>query len=140
MLYATRIPRLRLDSRQRELAWTGRFCANKWLRLARCPSRRTEPRALPNWRQRSQPFVHAHDAILLANHGAVSYGPDLLTAFFRMELTEHLARVSLVTKVLGKESLLSDEDVDTLLAARARYGIHTAANTQAGRPVTARVE
>lgn len=83
------------------------------------------------------PFVHAHDAILLANHGAVSFGPDLLTAFFRMELTEHLARVSLVTKVLGKESLLSDEDVDTLLAARARYGIHTAANPQAGRPVTA---
>jgi L-fuculose-phosphate aldolase len=83
------------------------------------------------------PFVHAHDAILLANHGAVSYGPDLLTAFFRMELTEHLARVSLVTKVLGKESLLSEADVDTLLAARARYGIHTAANSQAGRPVTA---
>ena len=83
-----------------------------------------------------EPFVHAHDAILLANHGAVSYGPDLLTAFFRMELTEHLARVSLVTKVLGKESLLSEEDVDTLLAARARYGIHTGANSHAGRPVT----
>jgi len=85
-----------------------------------------------------EPFVLAHDAILLANHGAVSYGPDLLTAFFRMELTEHLARVSLVTKVLGRESLLSDEDVDTLLAARARYGIKTAANSEAGRPVSAK--
>lgn len=82
-------------------------------------------------------FVHAHDAILLANHGAVTYGPDLLTAFFRMEMTEHLARVSLVTKLLGKESLLSEDDVDTLLAARARYGIKTAANTAAGRPVSA---
>jgi L-fuculose-phosphate aldolase len=83
------------------------------------------------------PFVHAHDAILLANHGAVTYGPDLLTAFFRMELTEHLARVSLVTKLLGKESLLSEDDVETLLAARARYGVQTSADTTVGRPVSA---
>jgi L-fuculose-phosphate aldolase len=84
-----------------------------------------------------EPFVHAHDAILLANHGAVTYGSDLLTAFFRMELTEHLARVSLVTKMLGKESLLSDDDVDTLLAARARYGVKTSADSEAGRPISA---
>lgn len=85
-----------------------------------------------------EPFVNAHDAILLANHGAVSYGPDLLTAFFRMELTEHLARVALVTKLLGKESLLSEDEVDTLLMARARYGIKTAADVSAGRPVSAK--
>jgi L-fuculose-phosphate aldolase len=83
-----------------------------------------------------EPFAHAHDAILLANHGAVTYGPDLLTAFFRMELTEHLARVSLVTKLLGKESLLSEDDVETLLAARARYGVQTAADSRAGRPIS----
>jgi L-fuculose-phosphate aldolase len=84
-----------------------------------------------------EPFTQAHDAILLANHGVVTYGPDLLTAFFRMELTEHLARVSLVTKLLGKESLLSEDDVETLLAARARYGVQTAADTDLGRPISA---
>ena len=78
-----------------------------------------------------EPLVHGHDAILMANHGVVTYGPDLLTAFFRMETTEHFARVSLVTELLGKQMLLSGGDVEKLLAARARYGTHTAA-TRAG--------
>ena len=48
-----------------------------------------------------------YDAILMANHGVVTYGPDLLTAFFRMETDEHFAQVSLVTEQLGKQVLLS---------------------------------
>ena len=40
----------------------------------------------------------------MANHGVVTYGPDLLTAFLRMETTEHFARVSLVTELLGKQN------------------------------------
>jgi L-fuculose-phosphate aldolase len=62
-----------------------------------------------------------YDAILLANHGVVAYGPDLLTAFFRMETVEHFAQVSLVTQLLGKQTLLSAGDVDKLLAARTRH-------------------
>jgi len=74
-----------------------------------------------------EPLVANHDAILMANHGVVTYGPDLLTAFFRMETAEHFARVALVTELLGKQVLLSSKDVEKLLAARARYGIQTAA-------------
>jgi len=69
-----------------------------------------------------EPLVHGHDAILMANHGVVTYGADLLTAFHRMETTEHFARVSLVTEMLGKQMLLSGGDVEKLMAARARYG------------------
>src|SRR5712692_6707659 len=54
-----------------------------------------------------EPLVQHYDAILMANHGVVTYGPDLLTAFFRMETVEHFARVSLVTELLGKQVLLS---------------------------------
>ena len=68
-----------------------------------------------------EPYVHDHDAILLANHGVVTYGPDLLTAFLRMETTEHFAQVSLVTERLGKQVILSGADVEKLVAARARY-------------------
>ena len=82
-----------------------------------------------------RPFVSSHDAILLANHGVVTYGPDLLSAFYRMEMTEHLARVSMVTRIIGHENLLSDTDVDVLFAARARYGVHTGAG-EAARPIT----
>jgi L-fuculose-phosphate aldolase len=51
--------------------------------------------------------VQHYDAILLANHGVVTCGADLLTAFFRMETVEHFAQVSLMTELLGKQVLLS---------------------------------
>jgi L-fuculose-phosphate aldolase len=69
-----------------------------------------------------EPLVQGHDAILMANHGVVTYGPDLLTAFLRMETTDHFARVALVTELLGKQKVLSHADVEKLMAARARYG------------------
>jgi len=84
-----------------------------------------------------EPLVQHYDAILLANHGVVTYGPDLLTAFFRMETVEHFARVALVTELLGKQVLLSGGDVEKLLAARARYGTTTAAQVGPECPVTA---
>ena len=79
-----------------------------------------------------EPFVDGYDAILLANHGVVTYGHDLLTAFFRMETTEHFARVALVTEMLGKQVLLSSGDVEKLVAARARYGLQTALQLRSG--------
>ena len=64
--------------------------------------------------------------------------PDnLLAAFFRMETTEHFARVALVTEMLGKQVLLSSTDVEKLLAARVRYGVSTAAQVGPTCPVTA---
>lgn len=84
-----------------------------------------------------EPLVQHYDAILMANHGVVTYGPDLLTAFFRMDTTEHYARVSLVTELLGKQVLLSGGDVEKLLAARTRYGLQTAATFRPDCPVTA---
>jgi L-fuculose-phosphate aldolase len=77
----------------------------------------------PELSEAIEPLIQDHNAILLANHGVVTYGPDLLTAFFRMETTEQFARIALVTVVLGKQVLLSGEDVEKLLAARTRYGI-----------------
>lgn len=83
-----------------------------------------------------EPMVQHYDAILLANHGVVTCGPDLLTAFFRMETVEHFAQVSLATELLGKQVLLSGRDVEKLLAARARYGTTTASTVTPGCPVT----
>lgn len=83
-----------------------------------------------------EPLVQGHDAILMANHGVVTYGSDLLTAFFRMETTEHFARVALVTERLGKQVLLSGKDVEKLLAVRARYGTQTAASGGSECPAT----
>ena len=67
------------------------------------------------------PLVGCYDAILMANHGVVTYGPDLLRAFFKMETVEHFAKISLVTELLGRQVLLSDAEVDKLLSLRAGY-------------------
>jgi L-fuculose-phosphate aldolase len=69
------------------------------------------------------PLVTRTNAILLANHGVVTYGPDLRTALRRMELVEHTARVTLTADLLGGPKLLSRSDVAALLASRERYGI-----------------
>jgi L-fuculose-phosphate aldolase len=90
----------------------------------------------PELTEALEPLVPNYDAILMANHGVVTYGQDLLTAFFRMETVEHFARVALTTELLGKQVLLSGEDVEKLLAARARYGLTTAAQVGAQCPVT----
>jgi hypothetical protein len=39
-----------------------------------------------------------------------------------MEMVEHHARISLVTELLGTQSLLSGGDVEKLIAARPRHG------------------
>ena len=83
-----------------------------------------------------EPLVPNFDAILMANHGVVTCGADLLTAFYRRETVEHFAQVSLFSEMLGKQVLLSGRDVEKLLTARARYGTVTAATVTPGCPVT----
>src|SRR5271156_3464758 len=68
-----------------------------------------------------EPFVPHYDALLLANHGAVTCGPDLLTSFFRMETIEHFAKIVLSAELAGGPVLLSSREVAKLMAARARY-------------------
>ena len=82
------------------------------------------------------PLVPHHDAILMANHGAVTCGPDLLTAFQRMEAVEQFAKITLVTELLGRQNLLSEEDVATLLEARSRYGIAPPPGAHPAPPLT----
>ncbi len=67
------------------------------------------------------PLLPAHDAILLANHGAVCYGQTLLEAFMKMETIEHLAHVSLVAHQLGSARPLGSDQIHQLRNARGKY-------------------
>src|SRR5688572_21722785 len=69
------------------------------------------------------PYVRSHDGLLLANHGALALGKDLFSAYYKMETIEHFARISLVARQLGRENLLSREEVSRLQNLRGRYGI-----------------
>jgi L-fuculose-phosphate aldolase len=72
-------------------------------------------------------YVKAHDGMLLANHGALTLGVDLLSAYYKMETIEHFAKISLVARLLGGERLLSREEVDRLQGLRGMYGIRSPA-------------
>jgi len=69
------------------------------------------------------PYVASHDGLLLANHGALALGADLFAAYYKMETIEHFARISLVARQLGGETLLSREEVVRLQGLRNTYGI-----------------
>ena len=58
-------------------------------------------------------YVKAHDGMLLANHGALTLGTDLFSAYYKMETIEHFANISLVARLLGGERLLSREEVSS---------------------------
>jgi L-fuculose-phosphate aldolase len=73
------------------------------------------------------PYVKAHDGLLLANHGALALGKDLFSAYYKMETIEHFAKISLVARQLGREHLLSREEVERLQGLRDRYGIQAPA-------------
>jgi L-fuculose-phosphate aldolase len=68
-------------------------------------------------------YIKAHDGLLLANHGALTVGPELFNAYYKMETVEHFARISLVARLLGGERLLSRDEVKRLEALRGVYGI-----------------
>jgi L-fuculose-phosphate aldolase len=70
-----------------------------------------------------KPYVRMHDGLLLANHGALALGRDLFAAYYKMETIEHFARISLVARMLGRERVLSREEVERLQGLRGRYGI-----------------
>jgi L-fuculose-phosphate aldolase len=82
-------------------------------------------------------FIPKYDAILMANHGVVSYGQDVFNAFFRMETVEHYARISLVAEQLGGAKALPRAEVEKLYEARARYGVQGKPGIEPGCPVSA---
>jgi len=68
-------------------------------------------------------YIKAHDGMLLANHGALTVGTDLFAAYYKMETIEHFAHISLVARMLGRENLISREEVMRLQGLRDTYGI-----------------
>jgi L-fuculose-phosphate aldolase len=83
-----------------------------------------------------EPFVPHYDALLLANHGAVTCGPDLITAFFRLETIEHCAKITLAAELAGEPTLLSSREVAKLMAARPRYFVAPPPGGGAELPIT----
>lgn len=73
--------------------------------------------------QSLEPYVDRYDAILLANHGAVTMGRDLWDAYFKMERLEQFAAVLYLARQLGGARPLGAAEVEKLMAIRQTYGL-----------------
>ena len=58
------------------------------------------------------PYLAEHDALLLMNHGALTVGADVITAYYRMETMELFAKISLNAHILGGAKEISKEKMN----------------------------
>ncbi len=70
------------------------------------------------------PYCKTHNGVLLANHGALSWGKDIYQAYYRLESMEYYAQVLMYTgNIIGKANVLSCQQVDELINIRQKLGI-----------------
>ena len=69
-----------------------------------------------------RPLVKHHNALLMANHGAVAYGTDLWQAFDRLETLEHTAKIAILARTLGGAQNLPPDAIEKLINVREAAG------------------
>lgn len=62
--------------------------------------------------------VDQGEAVLLANHGAITFGKTVQEAYFNMETLEHFAKISLNARMLGGEHFLTEKEAQDLFRIR----------------------
>ena len=67
--------------------------------------------------------VRCYDAVLMANHGVMTIGPDLYTTYHRLEMVEQFAIISLVATILGRMNTFTSSQLHDLLTIRGKAGI-----------------
>jgi L-fuculose-phosphate aldolase len=63
-----------------------------------------------------------YNAVLMANHGLITVGADLLRAFCAAEEIEFVARVYYQAKSIGNPVILSDQEMEMVIKKFADYG------------------
>ena len=85
-------------------------------------------------------YLQSFDAVLLENHGALSFSDSLLSAYHKMESVEFYAKLLYLSRQLGGPKELSEAQVQRLYEIRRQFGMkgkHPAdlcPNVQAGKP------
>lgn len=67
------------------------------------------------------PYLKEHDALLLQNHGALTVGCDVMTAYYHMETVELFAKISLTAHLLGGAKEIPKKQIYKLLDLRNSY-------------------
>lgn len=75
--------------------------------------------------QSISPFVKEYNAVLLANHGLLTWGESTQQAFFRMESAEQYSKIMYYLDKIGEPQELQCDKVEELVAIREKAGITT---------------
>ena len=68
-------------------------------------------------------YLQSFDAVLLENHGALTFSDSLLRAYHKMESVEFYAKLLYISKQLGGPKELSDSQVQRLYEIRRQFGM-----------------
>jgi len=68
-------------------------------------------------------YLQHYDAVLLENHGALSYAGDLLGAYHKMESLEFYAQLLFISNQIGKPQELDKQKVSRLYQLRKDMGL-----------------
>lgn len=68
-------------------------------------------------------YLPCYDAMLLANHGALTYGDSLMNAYYKMESVEFYARILYQVQMLGGAKRLTPEQVEDIYEIRRKSGM-----------------
>jgi len=81
------------------------------------------------------PFVHDHNAILLANHGVVCWADTATHAEWLVEVLDTYCKTYLIAQQIGKPLVpISDEKIREILAIKRRLGLPDARMSQQPAP------
>jgi L-fuculose-phosphate aldolase len=81
-----------------------------------CPSTEEIPDAV-------EEYLPYFDAVLLENHGALTYSDSLMAAYMKMESVEFYARLLYQSRVLGGPKEFTPEQVEQLYEIRRKFGM-----------------
>jgi L-fuculose-phosphate aldolase len=68
------------------------------------------------------PFVEKCNTIILANHGTVTFGPDLEKAYWNSEIIDAYCRILILARQLGRVNYFTDQQTRELLDLKKRLG------------------
>jgi L-fuculose-phosphate aldolase len=68
-------------------------------------------------------YLQSYDAVLLENHGALTFSDSLLAAYHKMESVEFYAQLLFISKQLGGPKEIPQEEVKKLCELRNTFGL-----------------
>ena len=68
-------------------------------------------------------YLPYFDAVLLENHGALTWSTDLNAAYMKMESVEFYAQLLYQSKLLGGPKEFDEKNIEKLYAIRRKFGI-----------------